>query len=291
VSTVAPVVGTTAANTTGPRPVATAPARTAAVVGRVATVAPDGTIDVRRVLDSGVVEAGRSTAAPASPWTAAVHVRDGDVLLYRANNSAQSAFIDDQGNATIEHSYIVGADYAFGTDIDDGWVYFYRRDGSVGWARIDESNNFVLGGNSQSSDANFDALAFAGARRVLQYDRETGNAWLVRVTTGNALASLARPKLAAGATVLAPTGREFVVAINGNGAATVLRVTDAGVETASTTTITGGSYSAAAAFSGGTIVLDRAAGQGRVVWISADGRVTRVDAFSAPRDALLVAVD
>jgi tRNA A-37 threonylcarbamoyl transferase component Bud32 len=291
-ATTAQATTTAAVTTTNPQAAAIAPGRDAAVAGRIATVASDGTIEVRRILEGGIVEAGRPTAAPAPAWTTAVQVRRRDVLLYRSNDKSQSAFIDEDGAAAIEHAYVVGANYALGTGIDDGWVYFYRRDGFVGWARLDDDNNFVGGSNAQSSEnANFDALAYAGARRVLQYDRETGAAWLSRITTDNALQSLARPNLPSGFTVLAPTGREFVVGVDATGSASVLSVSDAGVAAGARTPIGAGNYSTAAAFAGGTVVLDRTTGQGRVVWVSGDGRVTRTDSFTAPRDALLVAVD
>jgi tRNA A-37 threonylcarbamoyl transferase component Bud32 len=281
-----------ATTTTTARVAATNVTSAALPVGRFATVSPDGTIEVRRIFSSGAVEAPRATAAPASSWTVAVQVRPRDVLLYRSNDTSQSAFIDAQGDAEVAHGYVVGANLSLGTGIDDGWLYWYRADGFCGWARLDDGNNFFGGGNAQPDGAaGFDALAYAGARRVLHYDRESGNAWLARVTEGSVLETLARPKLALGLTVLAPTGRDYVVTVGGNGAATVVRVTDSAVTSGQTASVGGGNYTAAAAFAGGTVLLDRDTGQGKVVWVSDDGRVTRVDGFAAPRGALLVAVD
>jgi hypothetical protein len=277
-------------------PVATAPRgqRAAVTVGRLAVVSADGTVDVRRILDGGGVESQRTTAGERDRTTFVARVRTNQLLAYRNDGYAELFDVAGDGAVTSVRREDTNPGFALGTGLDDGWILFYMSDGYAGSVKLDAEGGVrgAVGYNeSRNVNGGYDRLVHAGGRRALLYASSSGKSMLVSLGSQGEWTVPARPQLAAGWTVLAPTGRDIVLGLAPDGTASVLRVGSSGVQQVGTAQVGAGRFTVAAPYARGTVVVDTSSGSGRVIEVGDDGRVQRVDTFQIPPATMVAGID
>jgi hypothetical protein len=263
-------------------------------LGRFALVHADGTIEVRRVLDSGATEVQRTMRSP-DRWSFAVRVHPGLFMLYRRDDGyGRIASVSADGQVNLDRRQDNNAGFLMGTGLDDGWVFYYMGDGFAGSMRLDEEGGHItdVGYNtSRGVNRGYDRIAHTGGRRLLLYASSSGKSMLVRLGDAGEMEVSARPQLPVGWTVIAATGRSFVVAVDSAGTAAVLRTTETLVDQVGTAQIGVGHFTSATPFARGTIVIDEASGSGRVIEIANDGAIGRITSFQTTPGSFVAPAD